>query len=158
MTAITNSLNTTPTVPRSILVVDDDPDAREILTRILDKLGERCRVAANGREALTRVAEELPALIFMDLMMPEMSGFEAIVKLKREVKTRDIPVVIVSALGSDQRLMRLGASHVLPKGSISVPEVKRVLAKVLPLPEADPAAPEKSILLIPDRVSGELPL
>ena len=129
---IMDSSNMSFAVPRSILVVDDDPDAREILVRILEKLGERSWSAANGREALNLVAEKKPSLIFMDLMMPEMSGFEAIVQLKREATTRDIPIVIVSAMGSDQRLKRLGATHVILKGNINIPEVKRVLSQILP--------------------------
>jgi twitching motility two-component system response regulator PilH len=120
---------------RHILIVDDDPDAQVILKKLLDIMGWKAAIVCNGAEALDHIADTPPALILLDLMMPGMNGFATICALKRNPKTREIPVVIISALGSDQRLSRLGADDVLPKGSFNLVELSSVLERAIGKPE-----------------------
>lgn len=125
-----------------VLIVDDDPDARIILTRMFKIIGWESAAVKNGQEALTFIEQTPPTMILLDLMMPHMSGFEVLTRLKGNPTTRNIPVIIISALGADQRLKRLGASVVLPKGEISVEKLKRAVDIVLePLHRVDSSTP-----------------
>jgi CheY-like chemotaxis protein len=117
-----------------VLIVDDDPDTQTILTKLLGFMNWQTQVASGGEEALVCVSEHPPVLIMLDIMMPGMNGIETLGALKRNSTTRDIPVVIISALGSDQRLKRLGATHVLPKGDFTLPEITRVVNQALGKP------------------------
>ena len=90
-----------PACPRDgtaqVLVVDDDPKTRDMLRRTLQKEGWTVAEAANGREALGRSSAPTPALVLLDLMMPEMDGFEVLERMQRDETWRDIPVIIVTA-------------------------------------------------------------
>jgi CheY-like chemotaxis protein len=92
-----------------ILVVDDEPDNRELLEIILASEGFRVVAAASGAEALAIVAREAPDLIVLDVMMPNMTGYEVTAKLKGDPATRNIPILIFSAV-SDPDARRLGLS------------------------------------------------
>jgi CheY-like chemotaxis protein len=81
----------------SILVVEDDPDTREMLVRQLRKEGWQVVAVANGKEALVAIAANQPQLIVSDLMMPEMDGFELVYELRQNPQWRSIPVIIVTA-------------------------------------------------------------
>jgi CheY-like chemotaxis protein len=86
--------------PRSatILVVEDDPPTREVLSRLLESMGYASRAAVNGRSALDWLAEHAaPSLILLDLMMPEMDGFEFLRELRRRPAFVDVPVIVVTA-------------------------------------------------------------
>jgi len=83
--------------PGPILVVEDDPDTREILQRLLEKEGCQVIAAENGRVALERLAESRPMLILLDLMMPEMDGFQFIDRVRQHENWRTIPIVVVTA-------------------------------------------------------------
>ena len=115
-----------------ILIVDDDPGAREILTAMLHLFQWRARGATSGAAALEAVAADPPALILLDLMMPDMTGFEVLKRLKANPRSRAIPVIIISALGDDQRLIRLGASRVIAKGTYSVDKLRQAIDDCLP--------------------------
>jgi len=117
-----------------VLIVDDDPDTQKILATLLGFLNLPTQIASRGEEALARISQDPPALIMLDIMMPGMNGIQCLDALKRNSATRDIPVVIISALGADQRLKRLGATHVLPKGNFSLPEISNVLSQALGQP------------------------
>jgi CheY-like chemotaxis protein len=106
------------------LVVEDDRDTRELLRRMLEKDSWSVVEAANGREALDFVEQVQPKLILLDLMMPEMDGFEFLDELRRHPEWRTIPVVIVTARDlSEEDRMVLNGSLLLSGG------VKRVLQK-----------------------------
>ncbi|MGD8834712.1 MAG: response regulator [Desulfobacteraceae bacterium] len=87
------------TDPYDILIVDDTPESLELLGRILDEHGYRVRPAANGRHALKSVAARLPELILLDVKMPGMDGFEVCRRLKANEKSRNVPVIFISAHG-----------------------------------------------------------
>ena len=102
-----------------ILVVDDNEDNRYTLTRRLQREGwADLATAENGREALHRIARERFDLILLDIMMPEINGYEVLKQLKTNMSTRDIPVLMISALSEFESVVRcieLGAEDYLPK-------------------------------------------
>jgi diguanylate cyclase (GGDEF)-like protein len=81
-----------------ILIVDDTPENLTVLRQMLTEHGYRVRPALSGDIALKAVQADIPSLILLDIMMPEMDGFEVCRKLKSEDRTRDIPVLFISAL------------------------------------------------------------
>lgn len=80
-----------------ILVVDDQPINVRLLSRMLEKAQMEVLTAENGRECLARVAERIPDLILLDVMMPDMDGFEVCRELQRKEETRSIPVIFITA-------------------------------------------------------------
>jgi CheY-like chemotaxis protein len=102
----------------TILIVDDEPFNVDTLEQELIDLGYATVSATNGREALAQVAATNPDLILLDIMMPEMDGFEVLRRLKANNGHPNIPVIIISALndlGSVVRGIKLGAEDYLPK-------------------------------------------
>jgi CheY-like chemotaxis protein len=85
------------TVAKAILVADDDPDILSIVSMSLEAQGYTVHKATNGREAVDLAREHHPDLMLLDMMMPELSGYEAVAELKGDPATRDIPVVGLSA-------------------------------------------------------------
>lgn len=83
--------------PGYLLVVDDIPDILNLLKTTLDFKGYRVVTASNGQEALNAIQKERPALIIADILMPVMDGFSLVHHLRINPKTRDIPVVFLSA-------------------------------------------------------------
>jgi CheY-like chemotaxis protein/nitrogen-specific signal transduction histidine kinase len=104
--------------PCQVLLVEDDANARDLLRRMLEKEGFSVMEAENGRVALERVAEQEPALILLDLIMPEMDGFELVAELRKHEAWRSIPIVVLTAknVTSEDRLRLNG-------------EVKKILQK-----------------------------
>jgi len=86
-----------PHPPCPVLVVEDDATTRNMMRSMLEKSGWCVTEAENGRVALERVAENRPALILLDLMMPEMDGFEFASELNRHEEWRSIPIVVLTA-------------------------------------------------------------
>jgi CheY-like chemotaxis protein len=80
-----------------VLVVEDDPATREMLARLMAKEGWPVEEAENGRVALTRVEERQPSLILLDLMMPEMDGFEFVTELRKHEDWQSIPIIVITA-------------------------------------------------------------
>lgn len=81
-----------------ILIVDDTPDNLRLLSALLLEKGFKVRKAINGERALQAVEASLPDLILLDVMMPDMQGYEVCRHLKESEKTRDIPIIFISAL------------------------------------------------------------
>jgi CheY-like chemotaxis protein len=82
---------------KSIVVADDDPDILSIVAMSLETQGYDVYKAANGREAVDLARDHHPDLIILDMMMPVMSGYEAITELRADETTREIPIVGLSA-------------------------------------------------------------
>jgi two-component system cell cycle response regulator DivK len=85
------------TVAKAILVADDDPDILSIVSMSLETQGYTVYKATNGREAVDLAKQHHPDLVLMDMMMPIVSGYEAVVELKADAATRDITIVGLSA-------------------------------------------------------------
>ena len=101
-----------------ILVVDDNASNRDLLSRRLQREGYRVTSAEGGASALAMIAAEGFDLVLLDLMMPGMSGFEVLSRLKADGGTRHIPVIMISALDeldSTVRCIEAGAEDYLPK-------------------------------------------
>ena len=91
--------NTDTFLPQStVLIVDDNAQNVELLQAFLESLPVKLVTAADGVEALEKVAEHKPDLILLDIMMPRMSGFQVCKRIKGDPKTRDIQVLMVTAL------------------------------------------------------------
>lgn len=121
--------NQYPTSQASILVVDDKPDNVRLLSTILTEKGYQVRKALNGPRAIATVQEFPPHLILLDVMMPEMNGYEVCTKLKASPKTSAIPVIFLSALDdvSDKvKAFDVGAVDYITKPF----QEKEVLARV----------------------------
>jgi signal transduction histidine kinase len=84
--------------PKSIVIVDDTPENLRLLAQILNEQGYRVRSAPNGERALATVQKESPDLILLDIVMPDMDGFEVCRQLKADPERKDIPVIFISAL------------------------------------------------------------
>jgi CheY-like chemotaxis protein len=116
--------------PGRVLIVDDEPVNREVLRRMVAKAGWSVAEAANGRSALTLVAEAPPDLILLDLMMPEMDGFEFVRLLAKTAVGRSIPIVVVSAkqlTEDDRRQLSGSVQRVLQKGAFTREELLQEL-------------------------------
>jgi signal transduction histidine kinase/DNA-binding response OmpR family regulator len=100
---------------KSVLVVDDDPNIRSLLRQELSDAGYSVRLAEDGRKALTLIREETPGLVILDVMMPEMNGFDVAAVLKNDPATMDIPIIILSILEDKERGFRLGVDRYLTK-------------------------------------------
>ena len=121
-----------------VLLVDDNDQNLELLEAYLEDLACDIRTARDGLEALDSVAKVAPDLILLDVMMPRMSGFQACKKLKADPATRDIPIVIVTALSevSDvEHAVDVGADDFLSKPVNRLELVTRVRS-LLKLSEA----------------------
>jgi signal transduction histidine kinase/DNA-binding response OmpR family regulator len=92
-----------------ILVIEDNPVAAELVTRTVERGGFRAAVARSGTEALTRARELHPVAITLDILLPELDGWEVLSRLKRDPTTSNIPVVVVSFVDSPELGMALGA-------------------------------------------------
>ncbi len=103
-----------------VLVVDDDATVRQLFRRMLEAEGYSVTEAENGRVALDRLREGSPSVILLDLMMPEMDGFEVVTELRRHDAWRAIPVIVVTArdLSADDRERLNGyVQRILQKGA-----------------------------------------
>ena len=90
----------------NVLAVDDIPLNLLLVQKMLSKFNFRIRTAANGQQALDAVAAEKPDLILLDLMMPGIDGFEVIRRLRADPATADIQIVILSALNSNEDVVK----------------------------------------------------
>jgi signal transduction histidine kinase/DNA-binding response OmpR family regulator len=100
---------------KSVLVVDDDPNIRSLLQQELTEAGYTVRLAEDGRKALALIREETPGLVILDVMMPEMNGFDVAAVLKNDPATMDIPIIILSIVEDKERGFRLGVDRYLTK-------------------------------------------
>lgn len=115
------------TSPSTILIAEDHEDSREALRALLDAFGYRVEVAANGREAVETAFSASPDLILMDVMMPEMDGFEATRRLRADPHFRQAPIVALTAMeGARDRVREAGCDDYVAKPI----DVRTFLARV----------------------------
>jgi DNA-binding response OmpR family regulator/DNA-binding CsgD family transcriptional regulator len=113
----------------NILVVDDTPENLRVLTQLLQEQAYRVRPAPNGVHALTTVLKEPPDLILLDIMMPQMDGYEVCRQLKADDRSRDIPIIFISAL--DETIDKIKAFQAGGVDYITKPfQAEEVLARV----------------------------
>jgi DNA-binding response OmpR family regulator len=103
---------------KKVLVAEDEPDIRGLITFSLEYAGYKVVQALNGEEAVKMAEEEQPDLILLDVRMPRMTGYEACEKLKSQNATKHIPIVFLSARGQEAEIkygIRLGAEEYILK-------------------------------------------
>ncbi len=96
-----------------VLVVDDDEDVRRLVVLLLRDAGYAVECAGDGAEALTKIRQNSPELVILDLMMPSMPGWDVLASLRRTLQPP--PVVVLSALGECRRATQAGAAGCLAK-------------------------------------------
>lgn len=126
-----------------VLIVEDDVDTRDLLARSVRRNGWGTIVAENGRVALEKLDHDRPALILLDLMMPEMDGFRFLAALRSRAEGRNVPVIVVTAkeLTADDRVKLMkGGVRTLQKGQYSQDELMgEIVAAIRAAPQAVPA-------------------
>lgn len=116
---------TTP-AKRRVLVVDDDPDALDLVVALIEGSGYETRTATNGRETLEEIERARPDVIILDLMLPEMDGFEVVHRLSLSPEWRSIPVILVTARDlshEERRALDLSTAQIIQKGNLSRDEL-----------------------------------
>ena len=102
----------------TVLAVDDIPMNLLLISKILSRLNINISTAANGKEALDLIAKQKPSLVLLDLMMPEIDGYEVLRRLRENPETKELRVVVLSALNSNEDIVKgfnLGANDFITK-------------------------------------------
>lgn len=108
----------------SILLVDDTPENLDVLSAVLEELGHQLLVATSGERALDLASKRLPDLILLDVMMPDLDGFEVCTRLKSQSSTAEIPIIFVTARTDDiSKGFQTGGADYITK-PINADEVK----------------------------------
>lgn len=107
---------------KTILVVDDDPDAREFLATVLQDNGFATVTAKDGTEAIAMIEQTVPALVTLDITMPEKSGVAVYRRLKEDDQLKSVPVIIVTGISDDfKKFISTRRQVPAPEGYISKP-------------------------------------
>src|SRR5439155_11999217 len=126
---------------KTILVIDDEFDARMLVTHMIEELGCKVIAASSGEQALRMAREFRPDLITLDLLMPKMTGWEVLKTIKADAQLRQIPVIVVSIVARENRGKILGAVDVLEK-PLAREDLLSVLRRTLPT--------ERKLLVVDD--------
>lgn len=116
-----------------VLVVDDDPAIRRILSQTLELEDYEVSGAADGEEALGMISEEIPDVVILDVMMPKMHGFDVLREIRQNPETSDLPVILLTAKSSAEDMWegwREGVDYYMTK-PFDVEELIRFLSYVL---------------------------
>jgi len=123
---------------KKVLIVDDDVDIRKVVSKLVEKSGYEAIEAKNGVEGMSKVREDKPDLIILDMLMPKESGIRMYHELKTEESLKDIPVIVLSAIPKKSFLK---SQKVLDEfAGQSVPEPEAYIEK--------PEEPEELIALM----------
>lgn len=124
--------------PAEVLVVDDDPAVRDMLQRTLEREGHRVQLAEDGAEALECLQGPLPSLVVLDLMMPNVDGFQVLAAVRESERLREVPVVVFTAMElaeAERQQLDAGAVRVIQKGGVGrdelLAEVGRLVAEAV---------------------------
>jgi len=133
-------------VPADVLIVEDEPDIRNLIVHHLTRDGFRCRTAGSGAEALARVRAAAPDLVVLDLMLPEMTGLEVCRRLRADPTTAGVPIIMLTAKTDEvDRIvgLEMGADDYVAKPFSPkelVARVRAVLRRAHPAETARPLA------------------
>src|SRR5689334_2858870 len=117
-----------------ILIVDDNADDRESLAIIFRKAGHEVSCVPNGREALSLVLTQLPDVVLLDLLMPEMDGPSFLEVVRSYLRIQRLPVVVVTGLGDSpmvDRARALKVNSILAKGKATPDDVQKAIEEAL---------------------------
>jgi len=121
-------------LPGKVLLVEDEPVSRSMLSRLMQKEGWIVVEAENGRVALERMARERPGLILLDLMMPVLDGFDFVNEIRKDEANRSIPIIVVTAMDltpEDHRRLSGHVEAILRKGGRSADELLREISALV---------------------------
>ena len=124
----------------AILVVEDEPAIQELIAVNLRRNGHEVRRAASAEEALASLAESLPDVILLDLMMPEMDGFAVVAALQKEQGWREIPVIVITSRDLDateRERLNSGVQSILVKETFRPADL---VERIRRLVQTNPAA------------------
>ena len=116
-----------------ILLVDDEPDIVETVSFMLQSRNYQVSVASGGQEGIEKAREEHPDLLLLDIMMPDIDGYDVCMKLKGDADTKDIPIIMLTAKGESEAVLKshsLGADDYVVK-PFSLPTLLSKLRKFL---------------------------
>lgn len=102
----------------NILVIDDSTTNIVLIEAVLKKKGYHIQTALSAKEAYKIIKSKKPDLIFLDLLMPQISGFDFLDKIRNEKTTRNVPVIVITAVNDDEykhKALKLGATEVMHK-------------------------------------------
>jgi len=120
--------------PCKILVIDDSTTNVVLLEAILSDKGYHIETALNAREAFVKLEKQLPDLILLDLLMPRVNGFEFLEQIRKDERTKETPVIVISALNADdenyKKIGKLDAVDFIRK-PIDIPYLVNLVGKVL---------------------------
>jgi PAS domain S-box-containing protein len=131
-----------PTGGKTVLVVDDEANIRRFIHHQLASRGHRVLEAAGGTEAVELARKHIPDLITLDVLMPDLNGFDVAAVLKNDPATRDIPILIISVMEDKQKAFRLGVNDYITK-PISIEVLMQTVNRLL-------QGSQKNILLADD--------
>ncbi len=123
-----------PNDRQSVLIVEDHAETREMLRRLLEKEAWAVLEAQNGKVGLEKLDGQAPALILLDLMMPEMDGFEFMDALRRRADGKDVPVIVITAKDlteEDRRRLNGGVERIIQKGAASREQLLETIRHVM---------------------------
>jgi CheY-like chemotaxis protein len=117
-----------------ILVVDDEMPNREWLNRTLGPAAFTVLSASGGREAIRMARSEKPDLVLLDLMMPDVTGFDVVEALRSQEDTREMPIMVLTAMNlseADKRHLNGRVSDILSRGSVGASDIVELLKRVV---------------------------
>lgn len=108
--SVEQAIRSLPSPPETVLIVEDDTDTQELMKMMLHSIEEQMHVIVSGtsREALARMRVEPPDLVLLDIVLPDLSGWELLAQMQRDEDLRSIPAVVIS--GQDPSDEKLGSS------------------------------------------------
>ena len=109
-----------------ILIIEDDEFLREMLVKKISSEGFGVSQAVNGQDGIDKIKSEMPRLVLLDLLLPDLSGFDVLLRAKADSSTASIPIVILSNLGQKEDIdkgLNLGATDFLIKSQFTTEEI-----------------------------------
>jgi CheY-like chemotaxis protein len=137
---------------RNIVIVDDDPDALEILGVVLGTLEIPIRQASDGIEALNLIAQDPPLMVLLDLSMPKLDGRGVLEKMRANSKLAHIPVIVFTAHIVTPDLaeeLQVPLSHIACKGTLSMTELRGLVVNILSGLDVDWSSTQRIELMNP---------
>jgi len=124
-----------PTTERpKVLIVEDDRFFIDLLAKHLSQANFAVLFANTGEEALQMIKTEIPTVVLLDILLPQIDGFDVLTQMKADERTKDVPVILLSNLGSKENLERskqLGAYNFLIKATVSLDQIIKETQKAI---------------------------
>ncbi|MCQ6557111.1 hybrid sensor histidine kinase/response regulator [Paenibacillus mendelii] len=120
-----------------VLVIEDDSTATEFMTKLLLREGYSVAHAGNGRLALEQLSKEIPSLILLDLMMPEMDGFQFIAEMRKQKDWNSVPIVVMTAktiTAEERQMLNRHVTNIMQKGSLDYSTLVAEIRKCMETP------------------------